>query len=57
MSKFGRPKPLWITAMNCNTPISGYGAPELRQADSLVRFYALALAPNASRRFTNEVFM
>jgi hypothetical protein len=43
MSKFGRPKPLWITEMNWNTPLSGYGTPELKQADLLVRFYALAL--------------
>lgn len=43
MSKFGRPKPLWITEINWNTPISGYGTPELKQADLLVRFYALAL--------------
>lgn len=44
MSKFGPPKPLWVTEMCWNTHIHPYGVSELRQADLLVRFYVGAVA-------------
>jgi hypothetical protein len=44
MATFGPPKPVWITEICWNTHIHPYGTSELRQADLLVRFHALALA-------------
>ena len=44
LAKFGKPKPLWVTEMCWNAHIHPYGAPELRQADLLVRFYVGAVA-------------
>jgi hypothetical protein len=44
MSKFGKPKPLWVTEICWNTNIHPYGSNELRQADMLVRFYLNAIA-------------
>ena len=44
MAKYGKPKPIWITEMCFNTHIHPYGVSELRSADLLVRFHALALA-------------
>lgn len=44
MSKFGPPKPLWVTEICWNTHVHPYGTSELRQADLLVRFYAGAVA-------------
>jgi hypothetical protein len=44
MTKFGPPKPIWITEICFNTHIHPYGVSELRAADLLVRFYALGLA-------------
>ncbi|MGH2625826.1 MAG: hypothetical protein ACRDHY_04155, partial [Anaerolineales bacterium] len=44
MARFGPPKPIWITEMCWNSHIHPYGTSELRQADLLVRFYALAIA-------------
>jgi hypothetical protein len=44
MSKFGKPKPLWITEICWNTDIHPYGVSELRSADLLVRFYVTTLA-------------
>lgn len=43
MRQFGRPKPLWVTEICWNSQIHPYGSSELRQADLLVRLYALAL--------------
>ncbi|HWB02884.1 MAG TPA: hypothetical protein VG796_07670 [Verrucomicrobiales bacterium] len=44
MSRFGSPKPLWVTEMCFNTHIHPYGVSELREADLAVRFYLLAIA-------------
>lgn len=44
MSKFGKPKPLWVTEMCFNTHIHPYGVSELRSADLTVRFHLLAIA-------------
>jgi hypothetical protein len=44
MSKFGKPKPLWVTEICWNSHIHPYGTSELRQADLAVRFYVLAIA-------------
>jgi hypothetical protein len=44
LSRFGKPKPLWVTEMCWNTHIHPYGTSELRQADLLVRLYAQAIA-------------
>ncbi len=44
LSKFGKPKPLWITEICWNTDIHPYGVSELRSADLLVRFYVTAIA-------------
>lgn len=52
MKQFGGPKPMWITEICWNTHIHPYGTSELRQADMLVRFYALSMA---SRRI-DKVF-
>ena len=43
MSKFGPPKPLWVTEICWNTHIHPYGTSELRQADLAVRFHLLCL--------------
>lgn len=43
MDELGRRKPLWITEMCWNSHLHPYGNSELRQADLLVRFHALAL--------------
>ncbi|MBI5384051.1 MAG: hypothetical protein HZA90_05130 [Verrucomicrobia bacterium] len=42
--QFGPAKPLWVTEMCFNTHIHPYGVNELRSADLLVRFHALAIA-------------
>jgi hypothetical protein len=44
LSKFGKPKPLWITEICWNTDLHPYGVSELRSADLLVRFYVTAVA-------------
>ncbi|NQT81844.1 cellulase family glycosylhydrolase [bacterium] len=44
MSRFGKPKPLWVTEICWNSHIHPYGSSELRQADMLVRFYVLSIA-------------
>lgn len=44
LSRFGAPKPLWVTEMCWNSHIHPYGTSELRQADLLVRLYVLGLA-------------
>jgi hypothetical protein len=44
MSRFGEPKPLWVTEICWNSHIHPYGSSELRQADMLVRFYVLSMA-------------
>jgi hypothetical protein len=44
MSKFGQPKPIWITEICWNSQIHPYGVLETRQADLVVRFHVLAIA-------------
>ena len=44
MSRFGKPKPMWVTEICWNSHIHPYGSSELRQADMLVRFYVLSIA-------------
>src|SRR5258706_6846011 len=44
LSKFGQPKPLWVTEMCWNSHIHPYGSSELRQADLMVRMWVLAIA-------------
>ena len=44
MSKFGKPKPLWVTEICWNTHIHPYGTSEFRQADLAVRFHLLSIA-------------
>ena len=44
MSKFGKPKPVWITEICWNSQIHPYGVLETRQADLVVRFHVLATA-------------
>ncbi|MCZ7637866.1 MAG: beta-galactosidase [Verrucomicrobia bacterium] len=43
MQQLNRSKPLWVTEICWNTHLHPYGTSELRQADLLVRFHALAL--------------
>ncbi|HEY7117095.1 MAG TPA: hypothetical protein VH475_10935 [Tepidisphaeraceae bacterium] len=50
MSKFGPPKPLWVTEICWNSHIHPYGTSELRQADLLVRFYVQAVASGKIRK-------
>jgi len=44
MSRFGKPKPMWVTEICWNSHIHPYGSSELRQADMLVRFTVLSIA-------------
>jgi hypothetical protein len=44
MSRYGKPKPLWVTEICWNSHLHPYGSSELRQADMLVRFYVLSMA-------------
>jgi hypothetical protein len=44
MSKFGKPKPLWVTEICWNSHIHPYGTSEFRQADLAVRFHLLSIA-------------
>ena len=44
MSKFGKPKPMWVTEICWNSHIHPYGTSELRQADLAVRFYLISIA-------------
>jgi len=52
MSRFGKPKPMWVTEICWNSHIHPYGSSELRQADMLVRFYVLSIASGK----VNKVF-
>ncbi len=50
MSRFGKPKPLWVTEICWNSHIHPYGSSELRQADMLVRFYVMSIASGKVRK-------
>jgi hypothetical protein len=52
MTKYGKPKPLWVTEICWNMDIHPYGVSELRSADLLVRFYVLSMAsPHVEKVF------